>query len=60
MCFNSALASLVVIPVAIPNSEITIKIFIITAEIKMYGSIVQKKKHDKIVLLAKTTIKYNL
>ena len=60
MCFNSALASLVVIPVAIANSEITTKISIITAGIKKYKTIVQKKKNDKIVLLAKTTIKYNL
>ena len=48
-----ALASLVGIPVGIASSTTTIKNCLITAGIKKYGSIIErkeKKKHDKIVL----------
>ena len=39
-------------------SAIGLKIFLITTEIKMYKSIIKKKKkkHDKIVLLAKSKL----
>ena len=48
-------ASLVGIPVGIANSAAAMKICILTAEIKKYMSVIKKKKkkHDKIVLLAK-------
>ena len=56
MFFNSALASLIGIPVDNASSAIAIKISVITAGIKKYKSIIKKKKkkHDKIILLAKT------
>ena len=48
----SAFTSLVGIPIGIASSVIVLK----TARIKMYKSIIEKKrkKHDKIVLLAKS------
>ena len=51
----SAFASLATIPVGITSSAVEIKICVITARIKMYNSIIKKKKkkHDKIVLLGK-------
>ena len=51
----SAFASLVDVPVGIVSSVVGLKIFAITAGIKKYKSIIKKKrkKHDKIVLLAK-------
>ena len=51
----SAFATLVGIPIEISSSAIGLKIFIITAGIKKYRTIIKKKKkkHDKIVLLAK-------
>ena len=54
----SAFASLVGIPVGITSSTIGIKICAITAAIKKYKSIIKKKKrkHDKIVLLAKSKL----
>ena len=53
MCFHSAFASLVGIPIGITSSVIGLKIYAITAGIKQYKSIIQKnkKKHDKIILL---------
>ena len=44
------------IPIGIPTSAIELKISAIAAGIKKYKSITkkQKKKHDKIVLLAKS------
>ena len=54
----SAFASLVGIPIGITSSAIEIKICVITAGVKNYKSIVKKnkKKHDKIVLLAKSKL----
>ena len=54
----SAFASLVGIPIGFKSSAIGLKICVITAEIKKYKSIIQKKrkKHDKIVLLAKSQL----
>ena len=51
-------ASLVSIPKEITSSAIGLKIFVITAGIKKYKSInkKKKKKHDKIVLLAKSKL----
>ena len=54
----SAFASLVGIPIGITSSAIGLKICAITAPIKKYKSIIKKKnkKHDKIVLLAKSKL----
>ena len=54
----SDFTSLVRIPVVIASSLAAIKNCVITAEIKKYNSIINKhrKKHDKIVLLAKTKL----
>ena len=51
----SAFASLVGIPIGITSSAIGLEICAITAGIKKYKSIIKKKKkkHDKIVFLAK-------
>ena len=53
-----AFASLVVIPIGIESSTIGLKIWVITAGIKKYKSIFPKKrkKHEKIVLLAKSRL----
>ena len=50
----SAFASLLGLPIGITSSVIELKICAITAGIKRYKSIIKKnkKKHDKIVLLA--------
>ena len=52
----SAFASLVVIPIEIASFAIGLKIYVITAGIKKYKSIIKKEKTklDKIVLLAKS------
>ena len=50
----SSFASPVVIPIGIMSSAIRLKICAITARIKKYKSIIKKKKHNKIVLLAKS------
>ena len=54
----SAFAALIGISVGITSSAVGIKICAITAGIKRYKSIIKKKKkkHDKIVLLAKTNL----
>ena len=54
----SAFASLVCFPVVIASSTLRIKICAITARIKKYKTIIKKKKkkHDKLVLLAKTKL----
>ena len=54
----SAFASLVGIPIEISNFATGLKICTITAAIKKYKSIIKKKKkkHDKIVLLAKSKL----
>ena len=50
-------ASLAGISVSVVTSEVALKIYKITAEIKNYKSIIKmQKKHDKIVLLAKTKL----
>ena len=51
----STLATFIGIPIGITSSAIGLKICAITAGIKRYKSIVKKKKkkHNKIVLLAK-------
>ena len=54
----SAVASLIGIPIGIRSSAIGLKICAITAGIKKYKSIIKKKKkkHDKIVSLAKSKL----
>ena len=54
----SAVATLVGIPIGITSSAIGLKICALTAGIKKYNSILKKKekKHDKIVLLAKSKL----
>ena len=54
----SAFASLIGIPIGMTSYGIGLKICAITAEIKKYKSIIKKKKkkHDKIVLLAKSKL----
>ena len=52
----SAFSFLVCIPIGITSSTIRSKICVITAGIKSYGSIIKKKKHGKIVVLAKSKL----
>ena len=54
----SAFASLIGILIGIMSFAIGLKICAITAEIKTYKSMInkKKKKHDKIVLLAKSKL----
>ena len=54
----SAFASLVGIPIGITSSVVGLKICVITAGTKKYKSIIKRKrkKHDKIVLLAKSKL----
>ena len=54
----SAFASLIGIPIGITSFAIGLKICAITAGIKKYNTIIKekKKKHDKIVLLAKSKL----
>ena len=54
----SAFVSLLGIPIGITSSVVGLKICAVTAGIQMYTSIVKKKKkkHDKMVLLAKTKL----
>ena len=51
----SSFASLVDVPVGIASSTTRIKICVVTAGIQKYKSVIKekKKKHDKIVFLAK-------
>ena len=51
----SSFASLVGVPVGIASSTTRIKICVVTAGIQKYKSVIKekKKKHDKIVFLAK-------
>ena len=49
-------ASLVGIPIGIMSSAVGLKICAITAEIKKCKSIIKKKKHNKIILLAKSKL----
>ena len=54
----SDFASLVGIPIGILNFAVGLKICVVTAGIRKYKSIIgkYKKKHDKIVLLAKSKL----
>ena len=53
----SSFASLVGIPIGITSSSIGLKICVITGGIKRYKSIIKKKKkHDKILSLAKSKL----
>ena len=54
----SVFASLIGVFVGIASSAVESKVCAITAEIRMYNSIIKKKKkkHDKMVLLAKTKL----
>ena len=54
----SAFASLIGIPRGVTSSAVGLKIYAITAGIKKYKSTIEKnkKKHDKIVLLAKSKL----
>ena len=52
----SAFALLICVPVGITSFAVRIKICAITAEIKNYKLIINKKKHDKIVLLGKVKL----
>ena len=52
----SAFASLIDVPIGVTSSAIGLKICAIIAGIKKFKSIMKKKKHDKIVLLAKTKL----
>ena len=53
----SAFASLIHIPIGIASSAIGLKICAMAAGIKKYKSVIKKKKkHDKIVLLAKSKL----
>ena len=58
MYLNFCFASLFGVPVGITSSAIGLKICAITAGIKKYKSIIKnkKKKHDKVVLLAKSKL----
>ena len=54
----SAFASLVDIPIGIASFTVELKVFVITAGIEKYKSLIKKKKmkHDKTVLLAKSKL----
>ena len=54
----SAFASLLGIPIGITSSVVGLNICVITAGIKKYKPVIKKKKrkHDKIVLLSKSTL----
>ena len=56
----SAFTSLVCVPVSITSPTVGVKFCAITARIKKYKSIIKKKKkkHDKIMLLGKTKVRY--
>ena len=58
ICLVSAFAYLDSIPVVITSSTVGLKICIITAGIEKYKSIIKekKKKHNKIILLAKSNL----
>ena len=58
MCFYFCFGSLVGNPIGITSSAIGLRNCAITAIIKKYKSIIKKKKrkHDKIVLLAKSKL----
>ena len=49
----SAFVSLIVIPIGITSSAIGLKVCAVSVGIRKHQSIIKKKKHDKMVLLAK-------
>ena len=53
---TSAFASLIGIPIGVTSSAIELKTCATSAGIKNFKSIIKKKKHDKIVLLAKSKL----
>ena len=53
---TSAFASLLDTTIGITSYAIELIISAITAEIKKYKSLIKKKKHDKIILLAKSEL----
>ena len=53
---NPAFASCIDIPIGTTSSATVLKFCAITAGIKKYNSIIKKKQHDKIVLLAKSKL----
>ena len=57
-----SISAIVAIPVGIASSAVGIKIRAITAEIKKYKSVIKKKKKrdDKLVLLAKSNLCYEM
>ena len=57
-CISMSAFALAGIHIGITSSEIELKICVITAGIKKYKSIIkkEKKKHDKIVLFAKSKL----
>ena len=56
MYFNFRFSSWFGISIGVTSSAIKLKIFAVNAGIKKYKSIIKKKKHDKIVLLAKSKL----
>ena len=52
----SAFTSLIGIPIGITSSVIGFKVWVMTAGIKKYNSIIKKKKQDKVVLLVKSDL----
>ena len=60
MCFGFCFCFLVGISVGAASFAVELKISAITAEIERYNAIIKKKrkKHNEIVLLAKTKLKY--
>ena len=52
----SDFASLIGVPVGIVGSTIGLQIFVLTAAIKKYKTIIKKRKHDKIVSLANSKL----
>ena len=58
MCFYFCFGSLVGIPIGITSSAVGLRSCVITAAIKKRKSIIKKKKrkHDKLVLLAKSKL----
>ena len=52
----TSLVIIPVVPLGTKGSVAAIKIFAIAVKIKNYQSLIKKKEHDKIVLLAKTKL----
>ena len=56
MYFNFRFSSWFGIPIGVTSSAIRLKLFAGNAGIKKHKSIIKKKKHDKIVLLARSKL----